>query len=271
MSITSHRPHIAAANARQVQQRHILNMMGIECWVGRDAQTLRICDLKLDEHTHSAKQSDKNSATSSIPITDHDHGKKSSPDAAAVVHQAANGATQSVVTNAASASMAKPSQVITQVLNKFKQPAPELSNVESVPATTPMPNVAVEQHIEAFTLLGVGFGDWVLLVDSEQLHQGSTLQLWRNIVASLSLTEQSLSFPICEGMQSVELANASLAGFVFCIAQDDNKQVAALTPLPEGLDHERLVSVPLLSEMLADGRQKRQLWHLLSAASTHGR
>ena len=243
MTITSYKSS-TAANPRQIQQRHILNMMGIECWVGRNTKTVHISDHNFAAHRQTSKQ------VINSPLA--------SPENATTVTQQKN----TLPANSAHQSAAKPSQVIKQAWSKFRQTAP------SEPTTVaPAVVASVEKSIEAFTLLGIGFADWVLLVDSEQLHEGSTLPLWRNIVSSLSLTEQSLSFPICQGMQSVELANASLAGFVFSIAQDDNKRVAALTPLPEGLDHERLVSVPLLTEMLEDGRQKRQLWQLLSATS----
>ncbi|WP_254423090.1 hypothetical protein [Psychrobacter sp. DAB_AL32B] len=78
------------------------------------------------------------------------------------------------------------------------------------------------------------------------------------------MTCETTSFPICEGMDTAELANASLAGYVFKIGRSEEIQVAALTLLPDGLEHPNLTTAPTLDEMLTDSRLKRQLWKLLS-------
>ncbi|WP_230660348.1 hypothetical protein [Psychrobacter sp. I-STPA10] len=306
MSIAS-KPNITAINVQQIQQRHILNMMGIECWVGRSTKTVHISE-DMTQYRHSNKHSDNQQNAKHRPISPINYDKKRQDnnlvqDSISVTDLAQNQVSQkdiaensitesnitqnSLAQNRVNQDGLQPNQIAKhtikqdikqdtkqgtkkdftkEILEKIKQTTTKTSTViTKTPAKLPV----VEQYIEAFTLLGVGFADWVLLVDSQHLHQGSTLPLWRNIITSISLTEQSLSFPICQGMQNVELANASLAGFVFCIAQDDNKRVAALTPLPKGLEHERLVRVPQLTEMLADGGKKRQLWQLLLSNSTH--
>ena len=65
-------------------------------------------------------------------------------------------------------------------------------------------------------------------------------------------------------MDTAELANASLAGYVFKIGRSEDIQVAALTALPDGLEHPNLTTVPILDEMLANSCLKRQLWEQLS-------
>jgi hypothetical protein len=65
-------------------------------------------------------------------------------------------------------------------------------------------------------------------------------------------------------MDTAELANASLAGYVFKIGRSEEIQVAALTALPEGLEHPNMTTVPTLDEMLADSSLKRQFWETLS-------
>jgi hypothetical protein len=65
-------------------------------------------------------------------------------------------------------------------------------------------------------------------------------------------------------MDTAELANASLAGYVFKIGRSEEIQVAALTALPEGLEHPNMTTVPTLDEMLKDSLLKRQFWETLS-------
>ncbi|MGM8900198.1 hypothetical protein ACS8FC_16415, partial [Psychrobacter sp. 1Y4] len=80
----------------------------------------------------------------------------------------------------------------------------------------------------------------------------------------LSMTHETTSFPICAGMDTVELANASLAGYVFRIGLREEIKVAALTVLPEGLQHPNLMTMPTLDDMIADSDAKRQLWERIS-------
>lgn len=118
--------------------------------------------------------------------------------------------------------------------------------------------------IEPFTLQGFRYNNWVLLVDSAAL-TALGQKLWQNMQVGLSSRCESLAFPFCKTMSTLDMANASLAGFVFKLGGSEQIQVAALTDLPEGLDHEQMVRAPLLEEMLAEPAQKRQLWQLLCA------
>ncbi|MGP4849332.1 DNA polymerase III subunit psi, partial [Marinobacter sp. 1Y8] len=89
-------------------------------------------------------------------------------------------------------------------------------------------------------------------------------KLWQNITQALSITCETTSFPICDGMDTAELANASLAGYIFRIGRSEEIKVAALTVLPDDLQHPNLTTVPTLEEMLADSDAKRQLWEQIS-------
>ena len=117
-----------------------------------------------------------------------------------------------------------------------------------------------------FNLQGGRYGDWVVLVDIQALNNESE-KLWQNITQALSITCETTSFPICEGMDTAELANASLAGYVFKLGRSEEIKVAALTALPEGLEHPNLTTVPTLEEMLTNNKLKRQLWEQLSSQS----
>ena len=66
-------------------------------------------------------------------------------------------------------------------------------------------------------------------------------------------------------MDTAELANASLAGYIFRIGLREEIQVAALTALPDGLYHPNLTIVPTLDDMLADSDAKRKLWEQISS------
>ena len=119
------------------------------------------------------------------------------------------------------------------------------------------------KKVAPFNLQGGRYGDWVILVDIQALNSDSQ-KLWNNITQALSMTHETTSFPICAGMDTVELANASLAGYVFRIGLREEIKVAALTVLPEGLQHPNLMTVPTLDDMIADSDAKRQLWERIS-------
>lgn len=119
------------------------------------------------------------------------------------------------------------------------------------------------KKVAPFDLQGGRYGDWVILVDIKALNSDSQ-KLWQNITQALSITCETTSFPICDGMDTAELANASLAGYIFRIGRSEEIKVAALTVLPDGLQHPNLITVPTLEEMLADSDAKRQLWEQIS-------
>ena len=122
------------------------------------------------------------------------------------------------------------------------------------------------KKVAPFDLQGGRYGDWVILVDIQALNHDSQ-KLWQNITQALSISCETTSFPICEGMDTAELANASLAGYVFKIGRSEEIKVAVLTALPDGLEHPNVTTVPTLDEMLIDSNLKRQLWEQLLSQS----
>ena len=66
-------------------------------------------------------------------------------------------------------------------------------------------------------------------------------------------------------MDTAELANASLAGYIFKLGQSEDIKIAVLTALPEGLTHPNFTEVPSLETMLIDSTHKRHLWQQLSS------
>ena len=57
-----------------------------------------------------------------------------------------------------------------------------------------------------------------------------------------------------------------MAGFIFSLAKNHEIKVAALTPMPQGIEHPQLEKVPYLIEMLEDSGLKKQLWQVLNQA-----
>ena len=144
--------------------------------------------------------------------------------------------------------------------------APLVDTVTATPSAQP-PKHDLDmdaKKVAPFDLQGGRYGNWVILVDIQALDQASQ-KLWHNITQALSIACETTSFPICAGMDTAELANASFAGYVFKISRSEDSQVAALTALPEGLEHPKLTAVPTLDEMIADGHLKRQLWEQISS------
>lgn len=138
-----------------------------------------------------------------------------------------------------------------------------LSTEQDYPIESRYDNTVNTLKVTPFDLQGGRYGDWVVFVDIQALNHDSQ-KLWQNITQALSITCETTSFPICAGMDTAELANASLAGYVFKIARSEEIKVAALTALPDGLEHPKLMTVPTLDEMLADSGIKRQFWAQLA-------
>lgn len=266
---------------RHRQQRQILAMMGIEQWVQPHSPTLNMANIPLAEAAVSADMNapvtaaintpvnslidDLQPSTAQQPVTSDlsAHDNKVSLDLATIPHNAP--AIDDYQSAVSSSSDSLSEQVDVQ------QPA---DTQETPPAVSQLIEPLVDEFAAAetadsqltvapFDLQAGRYGDWVLMVDIQALTNDSQ-KLWQNITQALSLSCETSSFPICVGMDTAELANASLAGYIFKIGRSEDIQVAALTALPDGLEHPNLVSVPTLNEMLADSSRKRQLWQRLS-------
>lgn len=276
----------------RMQQRQILAIMGINQWVQPSSETMNIADISaptLPEQTTanstlSNASTPSNATASSATSTEQPSLASSnieSPNINAISDMVDDESNHSY--DDANETGLSQSDQQSPVTYSFDSTAPDISK----PAVTSLVNTVVQQaaidnvnnapsfedrrfkensfkKVVPFDLQGGRYGDWVILVDIQALNNDSQ-KLWQNITQALSISCETTSFPICEGMDTAELANASLAGYVFKIGRREEIKVAALTALPDGLEHPNLSTVPTLDDMLADSSLKRQLWEQLSS------
>ena len=278
----------------RMQQRQILAMMGINQWVQPSSETMNIADISapalLEQITANptlANASTSSATTTEQPSVESSNIKSSNIDA--ISGMVDDESINHYYDDANETGLIQP-EPQSPVTYSFDSTAPDVSK----PAVTSVVNAVVRQaaisdinhaasfedssfkeegfqeesfkKIVPFDLQGGRYGDWVVLVDIQALNNESQ-KLWQNITQALSITCETTSFPICEGMDTAELANASLAGYVFKLGRSEEIKVAALTALPEGLEHPNLTTVPTLEEMLTNNKLKRQLWERLSSQS----
>jgi len=263
------------------QQRQILAMMGIGQWVRPDSPTLKISDIEnrageeqasaalteqqpvLDEQVESGVAIDhlvdKRSMTAPVALDDEatttEHAPFNSFSEDGFDVDKANTSNNNDSLNASSKSYNFDD------LNTFSEPS-SVEQANTASASSDLAPVSSEK-VAPFDLQGARFGNWVLIVDIQALNDASQ-KLWQNITQALSLDCETSSFPICAGMDTAELANASLAGYIFKIAQSEDIQVAVLTALPDGLSHPKFATTPSLEAMLEDSLLKREFWQQIS-------
>ena len=253
---------------QQVQQRQILAMMGIGQWIQSESATLLIEEIPYPAEMVPINKSMQLSANHPVaePFSEQDG-----------IHlDAVNPAVLSLVTadtKLINSEKVKTTDTVADLStsNPARQNMPTVADaVEQI--TTPVSSNSFDitndnndslNKVAPFDLQGGRYNNWVLLVDIQALTSDSQ-KLWQNIMQVLSLKCETISFPICAGMDTVELANASFAGYLFRIGRSEESQVAALTELPAGLTHPNLVNVTTLEAMLADSALKRQLWQQIS-------
>lgn len=286
----------------RMQQRQILALMGINQWVQPSSETLNIADISapalpdavIANASIVASHSNATASTTSTEQPSVESSNIVSPNIdtinvaiADMLDDESNHSYDDA--NETGLSHSDPQSPVTY---HFDSTAPVISK----PAVTSLVNTVVQQtafgdinnaasfedgsfkdsgfnregfqeesfkKVAPFDLQGGRYGDWVILVDIQALNNDSQ-KLWQNVTQALSISCETTSFPICEGMDTAELANASLAGYVFKIGRREEIKVAALTVLPDGLEHPNFTTVPTLDEMLKDSKLKRQLWEQLS-------
>ncbi len=283
---------------RRVQQRQILAMMGINQWVRPESSTVNIADITIDSVEHSNTGSiDTESASAGAaietvvqPTSGYDtndsyssnHDNVNNDAHGLGIHEQA--ATEQSPVTYSFDSMGNEISATSDAPRLHNSPDIESNQtaaffidevVQSTTAPIAPQQLSQSSHnsdsvnddslkkVAPFSLQGGRYGDWVILVDIQALNSDSQ-KLWNNITQALSMTHETTSFPICAGMDTVELANASLAGYIFRIGLREEIKVAALTVLPEGLYHPNLETVPTLDDMIADSDAKRQLWERIS-------
>ena len=286
----------------RMQQRQILAMMGITQWVQPSSETLSIADISAPTLS-TTNSTIVNTSTTSIPAAatlEQPSVKSPNGDDISVrmSHSASADSLSGIVDDESTNHYYDDANEIglhhsdqqSPVTYSFDSTTPDISK----PAVTSLVNTVVQQtaignvnntasfedgsfkqegfqeesftKVAPFDLQGGRYGDWVILVNIQALNHDSQ-KLWQNITQALSISCETTSFPICEGMDTAELANASLAGYVFKIGRSEEIQVVTLTALPEGLEHPNLTTAPTLDEMLTDSNLKRQLWEQLSSQS----
>ena len=283
---------------RRVQQRQILAMMGINQWVRPESSTVNIADITIDSVEHSNTGSiDTESASAGAaietvvqPTSGYDtndsyssnHDNVNNDAHGLGIHEQA--ATEQSPVTYSFDSMGNEISATSDAPRLHNSPDIESNQtaaffidevVQSTTAPIAPQQLSQSSHnsdsvnddslkkVAPFSLQGGRYGDWVILVDIQALNSDSQ-KLWNNITQALSMTHETTSFPICAGIDTVELANASLAGYIFRIGLREEIKVAALTVLPEGLQHPNLMTVPTLDDMIADSDAKRQLWERIS-------
>ena len=259
---------------QQVQQRQILAMMGIGQWIQPSAATLSIDDIvNSTAITEVANSAQPVQPSVENPVFNSDNSQAPSDSVTTQPSALADNENNDTVNplgnvsinNIATASAPQEALVVAPpIVADSIQPL-----VEQVTAPVELKNTGISNDrsildkVVPFDLQGGRYGNWVLIVDIQALDNDSE-KLWQNMIQALSIDCETASFPICAGMDTAELANASLAGYIFKIGRSEDVSVAALTALPDGLTHPNFVEVLTLEAMLADGDVKRQFWEQIS-------
>ena len=284
---------------QRAQQRQILAMMGINQWVQPESKTINIADIAMDidnqsniEHLSTEQPSVEAPSFEDISFEATSFEDSSfenlSPQSisADIPDKVSIETVRDIDEPFTEAQTANEQSPVTYSFDRLSSDVPVNANATEAPfnrtaasfideavqsATAPVPQHYVDQNthnesqkkVAPFNLQGGRYGDWVIMVDIQAL-TGDSQKLWQNITSALSIACETTSFPICEGMDTAELANASLAGYVFRMGRSEEIQVAALTVLPDSIEHPMLVGVPTLDEMLEDSSLKRKLWNQIS-------
>lgn len=253
---------------RQAQQRQILAMMGIDQWVRPDSTTISIANIK----TQIADLYSKEQSVLKADIENVDINNSSFVESSNITNITDN----DVLENLSQTDPSSNAPVI--IDNDYQNDNPlllnnsetdvingdnESKNTDDLNSHITLAKSVESMKVAPFDLQGGRYGNWILIVDIQALNNDSQ-KLWQNIVQALSIECETSSFPICVGMDTAELANASLAGYLFKIAQSEDIKVAVLTALPKGLMHPNFIDVPTLDSILEDSILKRQLWQQIS-------
>lgn len=267
---------------RRVQQRQILAMMGINQWIQPSSATLNIADIDAVADNELLQQVEPLSVTSpAFESTSAQDALSLAAPAQPVLTSVNNvqDISERIIEDSSQNIEPLPSYYIDSLDNSpLSAPVDSRATVtglvqplitKATAAVDPSNNDSTNNYkktldkVVPFDLQGGRYGNWVLLVDIQALSSDSQ-KLWQNVCQALSLECETTSFPICAGMDTAELANASLAGYIFKIGRSEDIQVVALTELPKLLTHPNMVSAPSLEAMLTDSTLKRQLWQQIS-------
>ncbi|WP_296405258.1 hypothetical protein [Psychrobacter sp.] len=281
-------------SALVVQQRQILGMLGLDIWIPRECDTVRVDYENFAEHYEKNIKVKANSidlqADISLTSADVKPTVKQLSDNLAIQNSSAITDQDQIFNINSEQNLDKQNldksalnvnqiQALRRNFQVPKEPIFEAQTVHSKTVESQTANSLVDktqsvekkanlaeslEQVAPFEIVGAQYKDWVLIVDVSIFKDQQALTLWENILLALSVTAQGLKFPICQGISDKESANASVAGFVFSLSKNNEAKVAALTPLPHSVEHPKLIKLPYLIEMLSDSALKKQLWHTLN-------
>jgi len=244
---------------RQQQQRQILAMMGITAWIRPTTATITISNIVAENGNNDAilaLPTSQSPVVSSLQI--------SQSTGIAITEPPISYSNDEIINSDLTIDAPTDDELSHDFFDEkgFENKAfdGELEDGQSSIITEPN-----EPTIAPFVLEGARFQDWVLIVDVSKLSKEGD-QLWRNITTALTLSCTPFSFPICSGMTTQTLANASFAGYIFNLGREDI-HIGALTELPEGVLHPNIRPLPTLDAMLEDASLKRDFWQQISTRS----
>lgn len=273
---------------QQIQQRQILLQMGVDWWIRSDSATQKISDIEQSVECASIEKAPTaNTQLASSNLSEPEQveiiasmdvdNPTHIPNLAQITH---NDTDDSELHQSISREESSEQYNIIENTH-INQPVllePLVSKSMDNETINPLVMEEVikdgQVAIRPFELQAISYEGWVLLIDIEFLQEDNQQeQLWKNIYQALRQPVETLKFPIVtdtqmiamstEPMDTVELANATLAGFIFKMVKTEQVQLAFLTDISEGLDDERLVRLPLLNEMMAEPQLKKKFWQLL--------
>lgn len=244
--------------AHAVQQRHILAQMGIDCWISKQTfdekstQPVNELLVQLQTFANSGQSGQltevSQTASTSTAFTLNKGLAQPAVENIESKESVATDVTQNGISGTSDISNSGNSDEAKENDFSIVEESPVVEE-SSIHATSNKINTAVLQEanlIVPFELQGISFGNWVLLVDMEVIEE-QELALWQNICRGLQLETQTLKFPLVSNMNTVEIANSIMGGFIFRLYKEDNKQkqhainhdnikLAGLTTMPRWAD-----------------------------------
>lgn len=240
---------------RQVLQRQILSQIGVDCWIRRDSGDFDV--FNINEVSIKKELNFTNIRDIKEDTLNHDLNKFKGES---ISESEAINPNISISLNQ---------------VNIHKKPDNIPKDLNEVECNDLKEKLNNSNKIEPFQLQAIHYNNWLLMVDSHELNKNELqVELWHNICRVLNHKVEMLNFPLItdshiivmssEPMDTVELANATLAGFIFKVAKTNKVKLGCLTDIKTGLIDDRLISVPTLSDMLAQPLLKKELWLLLN-------
>lgn len=258
-------------------QRHILFQMRIGCWVGRQRNV-----HEFDPSVYSRMQL---AATPNVNLSNHKLTQPSMDtklaNAQLVDTQCAK--SQSKTTQTLPSNPPSKAVIVESVaLSTTDQPT-QLAPINSYDHASHLPNFLQELSAttEHFTLEGVCYGHWVLIVDCAFL-TAQTQHTWHSLVNALqntrSLIHAKVSYPLVANdypeYENYHQGTRVLLGFLMRLCYDmltgATLKFACLTPMSEGIDFGGQFwhqvdkhTLASLDELANNIDSKKSFWHKL--------